>query len=77
MNALRPDNLASQSPMSETAAPIAPRRPYRHSYHGVDLEDPYYWLQDPNYPQVDDADVLAYLNAENDYFESWFAPIKV
>ena len=74
MNALRPDNLASQSPMSETAAPIAPRRPYRHSYHGVDLEDPYYWLQDPNYPQVDDADVLAYLNAENDYFESWFAP---
>lgn len=60
--------------MSETPAPIAPRRPYRHSFHGVDLDDPYYWLQDPNYPQVDDADVLAYLNAENDYFESWFGP---
>ena len=74
MNAHRPDNLASQSPMSETPAPIAPRRPYRHSFHGVDLDDPYYWLQDPNYPQVDDADVLAYLNAENDYFESWFGP---
>ena len=60
--------------MRETPAPIAPRRPHRHSYHGVDLDDPYYWLQDPNYPQVDDADVLAYLNAENDYFESWFGP---
>ena len=60
--------------MSETQAPIAPRRPYRHSYHGVDLDDPYYWLQDPNYPQVDDADVLAYLNAENNYVESWFEP---
>ena len=60
--------------MSETPAPIAPRRPHRHSYHGVDLDDPYYWLQDPNYPQVDDADVLAYLNAENAYFESWFGP---
>ena len=60
--------------MRETPAPIAPRRPYRHSYHGVDLEDHYYWLQDPNYPQVDDPDVLAYLEAENDYFHSWFEP---
>ena len=60
--------------MRETPAPIAPRRPYRHSYHGVDLEDHYYWLQDPNYPQVNDPDVLAYLEAENDYFHSWFEP---
>ena len=76
MNAHRPYNLASEPYMRETPAPIAPRRPHRHSYHGVDLDDPYYWLQDPNYPQVDDADVLAYLNAENDYFESLFEELK-
>ncbi len=54
--------------------PIAARRPYQHSYHGVNLDDPYYWLQDPGYPEVTDADVLAYLEKENDYFESWYAP---
>ena len=51
-----------------TATPLPPQLSWRR------LRGPYYWLQDPNYPQVDDADVLAYLKAENDYFESWFAP---
>ena len=60
--------------MSDPQPPIAPRRPYSHSYHGVELNDPYFWLQDPNYPQVDDPDVLAYLQAENAYFEAWYAP---
>lgn len=60
--------------MSDPQPPIAPRRPFRHSYHGVELNDPYFWLQDPNYPQVDDPDVVAYLQAENAYFEAWYAP---
>ncbi|PMW91391.1 S9 family peptidase, partial [Pseudomonas sp. FW215-R2] len=42
--------------------------------HGHTIEDPYAWLKDPNYPEVDDADVLAYLAAENAYFESVMEP---
>ena len=38
------------------------------------MEDPYHWLKDPGYPQVDDPDVLAYLEAENAYFERMMAP---
>lgn len=64
------------STMSDSTPPMAPRRPHRQRYHGEDLDDPYYWLQDPNYPQVDDADVLDYLQAENDYFTAWYAPHK-
>ena len=63
--------------MNTKQPPVADRRPYRHSYHGVELEDPYFWLQDPNYPQVEDSDVLGYLNEENAYFESWYAPHKM
>ncbi len=48
--------------------PIAARRPHRSTYHGITLEDPYHWLRDPSYPEVNDADILAHLKAENDYF---------
>ena len=54
--------------------PVADRRPYSYSHHGITIEDPYHWLKDAGYPQVDDSDVLAYLKAENTYFESVMAP---
>ena len=38
------------------------------------VEDPYHWLKDQSYPTVDDEDVLAYLRAENAYFEAAMAP---
>ena len=41
--------------------PVADRRPHSYSHHGVTIEDPYHWLKDQGYPQVDDPDVLAYL----------------
>ena len=50
--------------------PIARRVPHSFSHHGVVLQDPYHWLKDPQYPEVNDPDVLDYLNAENAYFES-------
>ena len=55
--------------------PIAAKRPHSFTHHGITVEDPYNWLKDPGYPKVDDADVLAYLNAENEYFEAQMAPI--
>jgi len=56
-------------------SPIAETRPHSFTHHGITVDDPYHWLKDPNYPKVDDADVLAYLNAENAWFEAAMAPL--
>ncbi|QAY79872.1 S9 family peptidase [Sphingosinicella sp. BN140058] len=56
------------------APPKAQQRPHSYSRHGYTIEDPYFWLKDQGYPKVDDADVLAYLKAENAYFEAAMAP---
>ena len=40
------------------------------------MEDPWNWLEDEDYPTVDDEDVLAYLEAENDYFDAAMAPYQ-
>ena len=58
-------------PVSLPAAPQAEQRPYSYERHGVTIEDPWHWLRDANYPNVGDPDVLAYLQAENAYFEGW------
>ncbi len=54
--------------------PIAEQRPYAATHHGITIEDPYHWLKDPSYPVVDDPEVLAYLRAENAYFDAMMAP---
>jgi oligopeptidase B len=56
------------------APPKADKRPYSYERHGYRVEDPYFWLKDQGYPKVDDADVLAYLKAENAYFEAAMKP---
>jgi oligopeptidase B len=53
--------------------PQAEQRPYSYERHGVTIEDPWHWLRDPKYPNVDDLGVLAYLKAENAYFDGWKA----
>ena len=58
-------------PTEIPAPPVAEQRPYSYERHGVTIEDPWHWLRDPKYPEVDDPDVLAYLHAENAYFETW------
>ena len=40
------------------------------------MEDPWHWLQDEDYPTVDDEDVIAYLEAENEYFDAQMAPYQ-
>jgi oligopeptidase B len=54
--------------------PRAEPRPYSYERHGVTVEDPWHWLRDPGYPEVTDEGVLAYLEAENAYFEAAMAP---
>ena len=63
--------------MSELLTPpVAGQRPYSYTRHGVTIEDPWHWLRDPGYPKVDDGDVLAYLAAENDYFQARMSPYQ-
>jgi oligopeptidase B len=61
--------------MNDTPAspPIAQQRPHSFEYHGIRVEDPYAWLRDTGYPDVEDKDVLAYLQAENAWFEARMA----
>ena len=54
--------------------PVAEQRPHSFTRHGVTIEDPWHWLRDASYPVVDDEDVLAYLRAENAYFEAAMTP---
>jgi len=56
--------------------PVAARRAHSVTHHGVTLEDHYAWLRDPGYPDVKDAEILAYLEAENAWFEASMAPLK-
>lgn len=59
--------------------PVPPRaatRPHQYTRHGITIDDPWAWLKDAGYPDVTDTDVLAYLEAENAYFETVMAPLK-
>jgi oligopeptidase B len=60
-------------PTEIASPPAAEQRPYHYQRHGVMIEDPWHWLRDAKYPNVDDPDVLAYLKAENAYFDGWKA----
>ena len=62
--------------MTDPKPPIAETRPHSFTAHGITIEDPYAWIKDPGYPEVTDKDVLAYLEAENAYFEAVMAPHK-
>ena len=65
-------NTAGSKPVP--TAPVAEQRPHSFTHHGVTIEDPWHWLRDASYPTVNDANVLAYLNAENEYFEATMSP---
>lgn len=60
--------------MNHPTPPIAEQRPHSFERHGITVEDPWAWLRDAGYPEVTDPDVLAYLEAENAYFETVMAP---
>jgi len=56
--------------------PVAVQKPHHYERHGVTIQDPYHWLRDPKYPTVDDAEILAHLEAENDYFRAVMKPLE-
>ncbi|MCJ8156236.1 S9 family peptidase [Sphingomonas sp. LaA6.9] len=56
------------------APPRAEQRPHEYSRHGHTIQDPYFWMKDPEYPEVNDKDVLDYLKAENAYFDAAMKP---
>ncbi|MGZ5902710.1 MAG: S9 family peptidase [Reyranella sp.] len=62
--------------------PVAPRRPFRRTLHGVALSDDYAWLKDDNWQQVLrnpallNADIRSYLEAENRYTEAILEPTQ-
>ena len=57
------------------AAPVAPRRSHSFTRHGITVHDDYAWLKDARWqevlhdPSLLDADIRAYLEAENAYAE--------
>ena len=65
------------SPAAQPPAPGAPpraaKRPATVTHHGIELEDDYAWLRDPNYPEVGSEEILAHLQAENAWFEARMA----
>ena len=48
--------------MSGPAAPIASKKPHARTLHGEVVDDPWFWLRDKS-----DPDVIAHIEAENDY----------
>lgn len=49
--------------------PVARAGDHSFTLHGITVKDPYAWLRDRDFPKVDDPEILAYLKAENAYFE--------
>ncbi|MEM7219043.1 MAG: S9 family peptidase [Pseudomonadota bacterium] len=61
---------------TKSIPPRAERREHKSTHHGFELSDPYHWLRDPNYPKVEEPEILDYLKAENRYFEGRMAPLE-
>ncbi len=51
--------------------PIAAKHPHPHALHGDVRPDDYYWLRDKHNPEV-----IAYLEAENAYFDEQMRPLR-
>jgi oligopeptidase B len=68
--------------MTKNSAPVAAQKSHKVVHHGIERDDPFHWLRAENWqevmrnPEVLDADIRAYLEAENDYFESLFGEPK-
>ena len=62
--------MADQT-VSSATPPLAPQRPTVWHRPTGDVSDPWAWLRNR-----DDPDTIAYLESENRFAESWFAPLE-
>ena len=67
------DSVTTTAP---TAPPQAEKREHSFTHHGITVADPYHWMKDQSYPTIDDADIIAHLEAENAWFEAQMAGQK-
>jgi oligopeptidase B len=76
----KPSRLAPHGATVVTpiAPPVAEKRQYGVTHHGIRREDPYHWLRAENWqhvmrdPQLLAQDIRDYLEAENAYYEAAF-----
>jgi prolyl oligopeptidase len=54
--------MACATLVAQSRPPVAPAEPFRESFHGVDLVDPYHWLE-----AVDSSRARQWIAAQNDY----------
>ncbi|MEZ4232214.1 MAG: S9 family peptidase [Polyangiaceae bacterium] len=66
----------SGSRLPKLPVPCAERRPVSTTTHDHTRVDDYAWLRDPEYPEVKDPQIRAYLEAENAYLEAALAPVS-
>ena len=57
--------------MTNTQPPIAKIITAVSHHHGEELVDNYAWLRDVNWPKVKTAEILDYVNAENNYYKKY------
>jgi oligopeptidase B len=50
--------------------PKAIKKPYSYKFNGQEISDDYFWIRDPNWPNVQDIEIINYLNQENEYAKS-------
>lgn len=68
--ACQPNTTPSETSAEQSAAPVAKREPYTVVSPQGERVDHYYWLRDD---ERKDPEVLAYLTAENDYYDAYRA----
>ena len=64
---------ANSTDTTEMAEPRAEKRPHELTLHGITRVDDYYWLRDD---ERSDPEVLAYLESENEWFDTAMAPTE-
>ncbi|MEM6267058.1 MAG: S9 family peptidase, partial [Pseudomonadota bacterium] len=69
-------SVATKEVAVPAAPPVAEKREHTYTYHGITIRDPYDWLYDKSYPEIDDEDVLDYVKAENAWFEANMDPLE-
>ena len=68
---------ATSIPASPAGPPVARRGTDATTMWGLTVPDPYRWLRDPGYPDVKDKEILAWLEAENAWFEANMGPMSM